>query len=74
MTDTVTEDLADQQDGHIPARVPGTEYLRDDGAGRLRPLRPPGKASRSETALDAMLALIARSGRLSQLPAAARQA
>jgi hypothetical protein len=63
MTDTVTEDLADQQDGHIPARVPGTEYLRDEGTGRPRPLRPPGK-----------LALIARSGRLSQLPAAARQA
>ncbi len=41
--DTVTEDLADQQDGHIPARVPGAEYLRDERAGGPRPLRPPGK-------------------------------
>ena len=43
MTDTVTEDLADQQDGHIPARVPGAEYLTDERAGGPRPLRPPGK-------------------------------
>src|ERR1017187_10227442 len=28
--DTVAEDLADQQDGHLSARVPGAEYLRDE--------------------------------------------
>jgi hypothetical protein len=44
MPDTVTEDLADQQNGHIPARVPGTEYLRDECAGGPRPLRQPGKS------------------------------
>ncbi len=41
--DTVTEDLADQQDSHVPARVPGAEHLRDERAGGPRPLRPPGK-------------------------------
>jgi hypothetical protein len=44
MPDTITEDLADQQNGHIPARVPRTEYLRDEGAGGPRPLRQPGKS------------------------------
>ena len=41
--DRITEDLADQQDGHIPARVPGAEYLTDEPAGGTRPLRSPGK-------------------------------
>jgi hypothetical protein len=43
MPDAVAEDLADQQDSHISARVSGAEYLRDKCAGRTRPLRPPGK-------------------------------
>jgi hypothetical protein len=42
--DTVAEDLADQQDSNVPARVPGAEYLSDECAGGTRPLRPPGKA------------------------------
>jgi hypothetical protein len=41
--DTITEDLADQQDGHLPARVPRAEYLRDERTGGPRLLRPPGK-------------------------------
>jgi hypothetical protein len=41
--DTITEDLADQQDSHIPARVPRSENLRHEPAGGPRPLRPPGK-------------------------------
>ena len=41
--DTVTEDLAHQQDSHISARVPRAEYLGDENAGGPRPLRPPGK-------------------------------
>jgi hypothetical protein len=41
--DRITKDLAHQQDRHIPARVPGAEYLRDERAGSPRPLRPPGK-------------------------------
>jgi len=41
--DRITEDLADQQDSHIPARVPRAEYLSDKGTGGTRPLRPPGK-------------------------------
>ena len=41
--DTVAEDLADQQDGHVSARVPGAEYLRDERPGGPRPLRSPGK-------------------------------
>jgi len=36
------EDRADQQDGHIPARVPRAEYLTECPGGP-RPLRPPGK-------------------------------
>ena len=44
MPDSVTEDLADQQDGHIPARMPGTEHLPDESAAaRARSARPPGK-------------------------------
>ena len=43
MPDRITEDLADQQGDHIPARVPGTEYLRDERAGGPRPLRPADK-------------------------------
>ena len=31
--DRITEDLADQQDRHIPARVPRAENLRDERAG-----------------------------------------
>jgi hypothetical protein len=30
MPDGITEDLADQQDSRIPARVPGTKYLRHE--------------------------------------------
>jgi hypothetical protein len=41
--DRITEDLADQQDGHISARVPRAEYLTHELAGGPRPLRPPGK-------------------------------
>jgi hypothetical protein len=41
--DTVTEDLAHQQDSHVYARVPGAKYLADEGSGGPRPLRPPGK-------------------------------
>src|SRR6266404_3454460 len=43
MPDRITEDLADQQDRHISARVPGAEHLRDECSGGPRPLRPPGK-------------------------------
>ena len=44
MPDRITENLADQQDGHIPARVPGTEYLRDERrAARARSARPADK-------------------------------
>ncbi len=43
MSDRITEDLADQQDSHIPARVRGAEYPRDERSGGPRPLRPPGK-------------------------------
>src|SRR5579863_4625672 len=41
--DRITEDLADQQDGHIPARVPRPQYLADERTGDTGPLRPPGK-------------------------------
>jgi hypothetical protein len=41
--DTGAEDLADHQDGHVPARVPGAEYLKDECPGAPRPLRPPSK-------------------------------
>jgi hypothetical protein len=41
--DTVAEDLADQQDSRVSARVPGAEHLRDKCAGGPRPFRPPGK-------------------------------
>ena len=47
MTDTVTEDLADQQNRVISARVPGAEYLADERAGGPRPARPARQASRS---------------------------
>jgi hypothetical protein len=40
MPDTVTEDLAHQQDSHVSARVPGAEYLGHERAGGPR---PPGK-------------------------------
>jgi hypothetical protein len=42
MPDTITEDLpVYQQDGHIPARVPGTEHLADKArATRARSARP----------------------------------
>jgi hypothetical protein len=43
MTDRITEDLADQQDGHIPARVPRAEHLTDEPTGGPRPLRPPAR-------------------------------
>ena len=38
--DRITEDLAGQQDGHIPARVPRAEYLRDECTGGTRSARP----------------------------------
>jgi len=41
--DAVAEELADQQDSRVSARVAGAEYLRDECAGGTRPLRPPGK-------------------------------
>ena len=43
MTDRITEDLADQQDRHIPARVSRTENLTHEPASSPRPLCPPGK-------------------------------
>jgi hypothetical protein len=43
MPDTVTEDLAHQQDSHVSAWVPRAEYLGDERASGPRPLRPPGK-------------------------------
>ena len=43
MPDTVTEDLAHQQDSHVSARVPRAEYLEDERAGGPRPLRPPAR-------------------------------
>ena len=46
MPDRITEDLADQQDSYIPARVTGAENLSHEGAGGPRPLRPPGKRHR----------------------------
>jgi len=42
MPDTIAEQLAHQQGGVIPARVPGTEHSADERAGDPRPLRPPG--------------------------------
>jgi len=42
MPDTIAEQLAHQQGGVIPARVPGTEHPADERAGDPRPLRPPG--------------------------------
>ena len=50
--DAVAEDLADQQDGRVSARVPGAEYLRDECAGGTRPLHPPASVTLSQTALD----------------------
>jgi hypothetical protein len=43
MPQAIGEKLAHQQGGHVPARVPGAEYLRDECSGGPRPLRPPGK-------------------------------
>jgi hypothetical protein len=43
MPDTIAEQLAHQQGGVIPARVPGTEHPAHERAGDPRPLRPPGK-------------------------------
>ena len=43
MPQAIGEKLAHQQGGHVPARVPGTEHLADEGASGPRPLRPPGK-------------------------------
>jgi hypothetical protein len=40
--DTIAEQLAHQQRGVIPARVPGTEHPDCERAGDPRPLRPPG--------------------------------
>ena len=40
MPDTIAEQLAHQQGGVIPARVPGTEHPADEHAGDPRPLRP----------------------------------
>ena len=40
--DTIAEQLAHQQGGVIPARVPGTEHPDCERAGDPRPLRPPG--------------------------------
>jgi hypothetical protein len=59
MTDRITEDLADQQDGHIPARVPRAEHLTDEPTGGPRPLRPPARppsVTLSRTAAPAITA------------------
>jgi len=45
--DRITEDLADQQDGRISARVPRAEYLTDERTGGPRPAPPARQASRS---------------------------
>jgi|GEM_PF-3909801 len=46
--DTITEELAHQQDGRIPARVTGAEHPAYERTGDPRPLRPPARqASRS---------------------------
>ena len=42
MPDTIAEQLAHQQGGVIPARVPGTEHPDCERAGDPRPLCPPG--------------------------------
>jgi hypothetical protein len=45
--DRITEDLADQQDGHIPARVPGGRVPQRRTYGRPAPAPPARQASRS---------------------------
>ncbi len=45
--DRITEDLADQQDRVISARVSGAEYLANERAGRHAPAPPALQASRS---------------------------
>jgi hypothetical protein len=45
--DTIAEQLAHQQGGVIPARVPGTEHPDCERAGDPRPLRPARPPSRS---------------------------
>jgi hypothetical protein len=48
MPQAIGEKLAHQQGGHVPARVPGADYLQDECSGGPRPLRPPARrASRS---------------------------
>ncbi len=42
MPDAIAEQLADQQDSDISARMPRTEDLPYERAGGPRPLRPPG--------------------------------
>jgi hypothetical protein len=61
--DGITEDLADQQDGHTLARVPGAEYRRDERTGGTRPLRPPRKRHGLRTASPAMNAPAFPAGR-----------
>ncbi len=41
--DAIAEQLAHQQDGHVPARVSRTEHPAQERTGDQRPLRPPGK-------------------------------
>jgi hypothetical protein len=74
--DRITEDLADQQDSHIHARVPRAEYLRDERTGGTRALRPPGKRhglpdrypSHQCTAFPAALVPGNRAGRRADTP------
>jgi hypothetical protein len=54
--DTVTEDLAHQQDRIILARVPGPEHLADERAGGTRPLHRPASVTLSRTATLAISA------------------
>jgi hypothetical protein len=64
MPDAVAEDLADQQDSHVPARMPGTEYLRDERAGGPRPPRPgkPAGASSGRREMHAQLSPARQAG------------
>jgi hypothetical protein len=43
MPDAIAEQLAYQQGGIIPARMPGTEHPTHKRTGDPRPLHPPGK-------------------------------
>ena len=56
MPDTIAEQLAHQQGGVIPARVPGTEHPADERAGDPRPLRPPATVTLSRISRPALSA------------------